>query len=174
MGYSANNNFESLHLFPGHPWLSIIKSKAYNILYSTGSLKKTDAELLRDVMQIDDELEQWRLSIPVSHRPTLTFNQEALHPRSTVMLSVMLHLDYNHCVSAIHQATSRCQTWDFDDQDDASGVGSSLRLAVEASRSSLIYLQKALNRVDHDSFWYVNFSPLGNRLWQSATNRLSG
>lgn len=155
MGYEIEPTYSELHLFPGHPWLSIIKAKAYCALYSVRALQKSDADLLHDIRQLDDDLEQWRLSIPVAFRPTLSFNQETLPPEATTMLSLMLHLDYNHCVAAIHQATSRCQAWKFgDDNDETAGVGTSLQLAIEASRSSLMYLQMAYHLVDDDCFWY--------------------
>lgn len=153
MGYDNQARYDDLQLFPGHPWLSIIKSKAYSSLYSTRGVRQTDTELLRNIRELDDDLEQWRLSIPTSHRPTLSFTRDTLPEEATTMLSVMLHLDYNHCVAAIHQTTSRCQAWEFGEDEDATGVGSSLALAVEASRSSLVYLQKAHHLVDHDSFW---------------------
>lgn len=72
------------------------------------------------------------------------------------MLSFMLHLDYCHCVAAIHQATSGCKTWSFGDHDEAEGVGTSLALGIEASRSSLVRLDKAYRLIDDDSFWYVS------------------
>jgi hypothetical protein len=160
MGYKTNATYDDLQLFPGHPWLSIIKSKAYSALYSTRAVGKTDAELLRDIRELDDDLERWRLSIPITHRPMLSFTRATLPESATTMLSVMLHLDYNHCVAAIHHATSRCQAWSFGDHDEAEGVGTSLALSIEASRSSLVFLQIAHHLIDDDSFWCVSLYPL--------------
>jgi hypothetical protein len=158
MGYQAEDTYDGLHLFPGFPVLSIIKSKAYSALYSTRAVAKTDAELLRDIRELDDDLERWRLSIPLTHRPTLAFTR--LPETATTMLSLMLHLDYCHCVAAIHQATSRCQAWSFGGHDEAEGVGTSLALSIEASRSSLAYLERAHGLFDDDTFWTILYYPM--------------
>lgn len=158
MGFGPKTDFETIHPFPGSPWLSIIKSKAYSALYSARALRKTDAEILRDIRELDDDLECWRLSVPISHRPTVAFTRETLPTDVLAMPSTMLHLDYNHCVAAIHQATSRCQAWISGNQDEMEGVGSSLELSIEASRSSLVYLQMASHLLDENSFWYVYLS----------------
>ena len=160
MGYQAEDSYDALHLLPGDPALGVIKSKAYSALYSTRALGKTDTEILRDIRELDDDLEHWRLSIPVTHRPTLSFAGMILPESASSMLSVMLHLDYCHCVAAIHQVTSRCQAWNFGDHDEAQGVGTSLALSIEASRSSLMYLNRAHRLLDDDSFWYECSTPI--------------
>lgn len=158
IGFGAGTDFDTVHPFPGSPWLSIIKSKAYSALYSARALRKTDAEILRDIRELDDDLECWRLSVPLPYRPTVAFARATLPEDVLAMPSMMLHLDYNHCVAAIHQATSRCQAWTSGNQDEMEGVGSSLELSIEASRSSLVYLQMASHLLDENSFWYVHLS----------------
>ncbi|EUC46996.1 hypothetical protein COCMIDRAFT_91352 [Bipolaris oryzae ATCC 44560] len=160
MGFGPETDFDTVHPFTGSPWLSIIKSKAYNALYSARALRKTDAEILRDIRELDDDLECWRLSIPISYRPTVAFTRATLPNNVVAMPSTMLHLDYNHCVAAIHQATSRCQAWISGNQDEMEGVGSSLDLSIEASRSSLVYLQMASHLLDENSFWMVLYYPM--------------
>lgn len=159
MGYQSQGTYDELHLFPGHPVLSIIKSKAYSSLYSTRAVGKTDTELLREIRELDDDLERWRLSLPVTHRPTLSATRATTPVNAGTMLSFMLHLDYCHCVAAIHQATSRCKAWNFGDHDEAEGVGTSLALGIEASRSSLARLEKMHRTIANDSFWYVSMPP---------------
>ncbi|USP75662.1 hypothetical protein yc1106_02936 [Curvularia clavata] len=157
MGCGPDMPYKCVPLFPGHPSLSIIKSKAYNALFSPRALRKADAEILKDIRELDDDLECWRLSIPLPYRPTVSFTRARLPTDVAVMPSVMMHLDYNHCVAAIHQATSRCRAWSFGSQDDLEGVGTSLELSIEASRSSLLYLQMTSHLLDENSFWYVYF-----------------
>ncbi|KAJ6197855.1 fungal-specific transcription factor domain-containing protein [Bipolaris maydis] len=160
MGFGTETDLGTVYPFPGSPELSIIKSKAYNALYSARALRKTDAEILRDIRELDDDLECWRLSVPLSYRPTVAFARATLPEDVLVMPSTMLHLDYNHCVAAIHQATSRCQAWISGNQDAMDGVGSSLELSIEASRSSLVYLQMASHLLDENSFWMVLYYPM--------------
>lgn len=149
MGYHAEDTYDALHLFPGSPGLNIIKSKAYSALYSTRAVGKTDSELLRDIRELDEDLERWRLSTPPTHRPNIS--SRTMPESANTMLGVMLQLDYCHCVAAIHQATSRCRAWSFSDHDEA--LGTSLDLGIEAARSSLAYLEEAYIVIDDDSFW---------------------
>lgn len=137
--------------------LSRIKSKAYNMLYSIGALQKSDAELLRSIRELDSELETWRASLPHRCRPTMTFSKGS--PISDVdvdMRSVMLRLEYHHCMAIIHQASGRCAAWTEHHNGAMEGVSSSLALSVEASRSSLSYLQTAQHVLHSNSFWYVS------------------
>ncbi|KAJ4294969.1 hypothetical protein N0V88_005210 [Collariella sp. IMI 366227] len=67
-------------LLPGDVRLDMIKAKTYTLLYSIRALRKTAAELLRDIRQLDDELEAWRLSLPLNFRPSLSLREVPLEP----------------------------------------------------------------------------------------------
>ena len=62
----------SIPILPGDLRLTLIKSKTCKLLYSASALRKSDAELLRDIRELDDELERWRLSVPEKFRPALS------------------------------------------------------------------------------------------------------
>ncbi|KAK3954792.1 hypothetical protein QBC32DRAFT_74854 [Pseudoneurospora amorphoporcata] len=68
----------SVPVLPGDLRLTLIKSKTCKLLYSASALRKSDAELLRDIRELDDELERWRLSMPEKYRPALSL------PRTTL------------------------------------------------------------------------------------------
>lgn len=57
--------------------LAILKSKTCRLLYSHASSRKTDAELLRDIRELDAELDRWRSSVPHRFRPVLTSSRSA-------------------------------------------------------------------------------------------------
>jgi hypothetical protein len=140
--------------------LSIIKSKAYEKLYSTHSLTKSDAEILRDIRELDDMLETWRLSLPVDSRPTLSFSEDtkvstATDPvdlRSMNISPFMVRLEYHHCVTTIHQASSRCKDWIRNRTIDK-GLNSSMELALESARSLLSYLNSMESMFLPNLFW---------------------
>ncbi|KAK4251298.1 hypothetical protein C7999DRAFT_37639 [Corynascus novoguineensis] len=67
-------------LLPGDVRLDIIKSKTYTLLYSARAMRKSDAEVIRDIRQLDDELEAWRLSVPPGFRPSLSLRDEQQQP----------------------------------------------------------------------------------------------
>jgi hypothetical protein len=141
-------------MFPVDLRLSIIKSRAYSALYSFRGLQKTDAELLKEIRELDDELERWRMSVPPEWRPTLSFSHETPDPNVS-MHSVMLRLNYHLCMTIIHQASSRCKSWVQGQGGMIEGVSSSLALSVEASRSTLLYLESAEHVLVDGVFWCV-------------------
>lgn len=166
------NDYPEVPLFPLDLRLSMIKSRAYDALYSVGALQKTDAELLRAIRELDADLERWRVSLPGRIRPTVSFSHDTPIDASMDMGVVMLRLDYHHCMATIHQATSRCKAWTGSEEGVMDGVGSSLALSVEASRSTIFYLQTAEHVLGDDCLWYASmFSTFINfkRLSQTLT-----
>lgn len=141
-------------VFPFDLRLSIIKARAHRELYSVSGLHKSDAELLKSIRELDDGLEEWRLSVPPKWRPTMSFSPETSDPNMG-MHSVMLRLNYHLCMTIIHQASARCKAWIQGQSGMMDGVSSSMALSVEASRSSLCYLEAAEHVVADGVFWYV-------------------
>ncbi|KAJ5526367.1 transcriptional regulator family: Fungal Specific TF [Penicillium frequentans] len=138
--------------------LSIIKSRTHTALYSVGAIQKSDADLLKSIRELDDELEEWRLSIPPQWRPTMSFSAEASDPNVT-MHSIMLRLNYYLCMSIIHSASSRCKAW-RQGNGMLDGVNSSLALSVEASRSTLCYLEAGEHVLVEGIFWVLVYYPI--------------
>lgn len=138
-------------VFPFDLRLSMIKSRTQSHLYSVSAMQKSDADLLKSIRELDDELEEWRLSIPPQWRPTMSFSQETSDPNMS-MHSVMLRVNYYLCMSVIHQASSRCKAW-MQGSGMMDGVSSSLALSVEASRSTLCYLGAAEHVLVEGVFW---------------------
>ncbi|KAG4258696.1 hypothetical protein FPRO06_08102 [Fusarium proliferatum] len=153
---------------PGDPRLSQLKDKTSRLLYSAQAAKKSHAQLLCDIRELDEELEAWRQSLPPSFRPALSITNESqvalqgMHlPRS--MRHITLHLDYHHLMIAIHRASGRCMEPDPGNPKDqpewVPGVESSNALALEASRSTLVYLRAAMCGVAGEAFWVIVFYP---------------
>lgn len=145
----------SIPLFPGDLRLTMIKSRAYSSLYSARALQKSDAELLKDIRELDDDLERWRISVPPGFRPTISFSHETPTDSGMDMQTVVTRLAYHHCMATIHEASSRCRARADGQSSIMEGVSSSLKLAVEASRSSFLYLHTAQHVLEDDCFWYV-------------------
>ncbi|KAK4180684.1 putative transcription factor [Triangularia setosa] len=138
---------------PGDLRLTLIKSKTCQLLYSAEALRKTDAELLRNIRELDDEIEKWRLSVPLKHRPALSISRdvgvnEALSEAHDSVRTIVINFEYHYLVATIHRATGRCRAWGTHSEvvpgEEMKGVSSSLALSVEASRSTLLYLRSAL------------------------------
>ncbi|PVI07407.1 hypothetical protein DM02DRAFT_608957 [Periconia macrospinosa] len=161
MGYNISEDEISLHMFHKQPRLTMIKSKVYSFLYSAQAATKSVAELLKAIRELDDDLERWRLSVCPTYRPTVSFDRDNFLSAPEGLLSVMLHLDYNYCVGAIHKAASQCKLLGTgDNESEFLSVESSLALSVEASRSSLLYLQMANHVVPPDAFWMLVYYPI--------------
>lgn len=144
-------------LFPVDLRLSIIKSRAHSALYSLKALQKSDAELLKEIRELDDELERWRLSVPLEWRPTMSYSEETPPDPNVSMHTVMLRLNYHLCMTIIHQASSRCKAWAKGQSGMMEGISSSLALSVEASRSTLLYLEAAEHVLVDGIFWYFPY-----------------
>ncbi|KAK0668757.1 putative transcription factor [Cercophora samala] len=140
---------------PGDLRLTLIKSKTCQLLYSAEALRKTDAELLRNIRELDDELERWRLSVPLKHRPSLSISRhvgvnKALSEAHDSVRTIVINFEYHYLVATIHRATGRCRAWGTHSEikavpgEEMKGVSSSLALSLEASRSTLLYLRSAL------------------------------
>ncbi len=152
----------STPLLPSDLRLSMLKSKACRLLYSAESLKKSDADLLRDIRELGEELEAWRQSVPEKHRPSLSLGTEkgvgawiwrgqAEPPKSVRMVAV--HLGYHYLLATIHQAIGRCRAWKLSGAREMESVRSSLTLAVEASRSTLLFLRTEMGGLLEEAFW---------------------
>lgn len=136
---------------PMYPWdllLSQLKSRAYDALYSPMAHRKTLSELLESIRLLDESLEQWRLSLPLDFRPTLTFGKATPVSSDVSMQSSIVRLAYYHFVAIIHRASGRCKAQSPNHYHK--GVRSSFNLSFDASRSTLTYLRVALHVITDD------------------------
>ncbi|KAL7754957.1 hypothetical protein ACKLNR_014714 [Fusarium oxysporum f. sp. zingiberi] len=78
----------------------MLKHKAYQLLYSDEPLVQSDIKVIRGIRELDDELENWRITIPKFLRPALSISD----PRTPMpdpklqqgMQHIILHLEYHH------------------------------------------------------------------------------
>ncbi|KPM39867.1 hypothetical protein AK830_g6707 [Neonectria ditissima] len=164
---SSSHKYEELtpHL-PGDPRLSHLKDRTCRLLYSAQALKKSEAELLRDIRELDDDLENWRLSIPPDFRPTLSVSKNTEIPAMKLprsMCHICLHVEYHHLMTTIHRASGRFYAMQADsatrEPEWNGGIESSIALSLEASRSTVIYLRAAVNGLAGEAFWIIVFYP---------------
>ncbi|GKZ17467.1 hypothetical protein AbraIFM66951_004769 [Aspergillus brasiliensis] len=154
----------TIPIFPGDLRLAMLKAKTYRTLYSTQALRKSDAELLQNIRELDDELEQWRLNVPPGHRPTLGAPLEQYPAAVFRMQPIVIRLEYHYMMCTIHRASGRCDAWGQQRRSCKpgmmEGVNSSMLLAVEASRSSLHFLRSVIGAVRPEAFWMIIFYPM--------------
>ncbi|KAE8157134.1 hypothetical protein BDV40DRAFT_279084 [Aspergillus tamarii] len=166
MSYSSMENAHGL-LFPIDLRLSMVKSQIFTALYSHRGLQKNDAEVIRSIRELDEELELWRMSMPSNLRPKLSFAKESSEDqRVDTMYLVLTHLNYYFCVNIIHLAGSRCGAWRSTSTPAGmmDGLRLSLTLSVEASRSLLLFLHHSESLVSVGSFWTLLFYPMSAML----------
>ncbi|KAH7240564.1 hypothetical protein B0J15DRAFT_538147 [Fusarium solani] len=96
--------------------LSILKSRIWQLLYSTEARQRSEAELLRAVRELDGELETWRMCVPAEIRPTFLIADKSRISTLEVDLppwvrhhGTALHLEYHNLFITIHQASARYQ-----------------------------------------------------------------
>lgn len=140
-------------LFPIDIKLSQIKSRAYDSLYSKAAFRKSNMELLMTIRTLDASLEAWRMAVPENCRPSVTFHEMRLDPVDLRIRALFLRLDYLYCVTVIHQASNRCLQSNMMFHGTGPAIGSSIALAVEASRSSLKNLESACHIITEGACW---------------------
>lgn len=140
------------------PLLIKLKSRICRSLYSFSSQSKSDTDLLIIVRELDDELEQWRESLPPAYRPLMKVVPGSINPHNGKMRTMhryMIQFEYLHLLSAIHRASNRCSTWSTAAKSELQGISSSIDISVRASRSTLFLLQEAKDTLVAEAFWYV-------------------
>lgn len=132
--------------------LSLVKERTCRLLYSQKAAKLSDGEILQYIRQLDHELEQWRLSVPVSIRPRLSTLDSPTADRRLIHLQ----LDYHYALIAIHTMVRRCGTANKRLPEDLhSVVHSSVDLSLEAGRSTLMFLKFTFSLLGEQTFRYV-------------------
>ncbi|KAJ4168214.1 hypothetical protein NW765_016900 [Fusarium oxysporum] len=151
--------------------LSLLKGKANHQLYSVYASRKSDAELLRDIRELDEQLEEWRSSMPSHIRPSLSMSRSSLPSLQDTdmahrMHTTLVHLDYFYLLITIHHASGRCTTMSpmqaHTEGSSAAALDSSLALCLEASRSTIVYLKATISCLATETFWY-SLSPQSSR-----------
>ncbi|KAF5595292.1 uncharacterized protein FSUBG_9192 [Fusarium subglutinans] len=152
--------------------LARIKENASNILCSPRAFKYTEGELLAHVRQLDDELEEWRLSISASYRPRLSISSDlvfglpaSLSERDRMKertYFINLQLDYLFTIINIHTLVRKCGDLEENLPDDLhSVVHSSADLSIEASRSIFRILDQIVELWEEDALWIVShYAPM--------------
>ncbi|KAL4816811.1 putative C6 transcription factor [Aspergillus spinulosporus] len=114
--------------------LAILQSRIQRELYSPHALQKGEIDLIRTIRDLDRELDEWKQSLKSKNQPSSNVGGGYSQQYTDMRLSVF-QLQYYHCTVMIHQASSRCVSWVQNQK--ARGPGSSLAVAVTASRSLL-------------------------------------
>jgi len=83
--------------------LTLLQSRVYNQLYSAKSFTKSETERLALVGALDEELEQWRNSIPITHRPGHEFQ---CHDKEIIPV-MCTQFRYFDCLITIHRASTQ-------------------------------------------------------------------
>lgn len=140
---------------------AIIESKVYRRLYSTKATKQTVGELLNTIGELDQELEDWKDSIPIDFRPEHEI--KASHT-PLILHIVMLHFTYYNCLTTIHRMcvhhgywTSRLSNYAIQGLNAKPlnpRVYSSAALCVSSARAS-ISLLKYIPQGDFSCVWLI-------------------
>ncbi|KAF4953039.1 hypothetical protein FGADI_6309 [Fusarium gaditjirri] len=169
--YCDISDAEDQTLWYSHPRdtnLARIKESASNILCSPRAFKYTEGELLAHVRQLDDELEEWRLSVDPRYRPRLSilsdlsFSLPAAMDLKDRTYLINLQLDYLFTIINIHTLVRKCGDLEENLPDDLhSVVHSSADLSIEASRSIFRILDTIVDLWKEDSLWIVShYAPM--------------
>ncbi|TVY15369.1 Fusaridione A cluster transcription factor fsdR [Lachnellula arida] len=155
-----------LNLFRLMAEFATIESKVYKQLYSTKAAKQSDGELLNTIGDLDQQLEEWKDSIPIDFRPEHEI--KASHT-PLILHVVVLHFAYYNCLTTIHRMsihhgywTSRLSNYAIQGLNARPlnpRVFSSAALCVSAARAS-IHLIKYVPQGDFQCVWLILYFPV--------------
>ncbi|KAK2027934.1 hypothetical protein LX32DRAFT_416725 [Colletotrichum zoysiae] len=151
--------------FWGDARLGFLKEKIYRLLYSVHAMRDKDNRLLVHIRQLDDEIECWRLSVPVDFRPALSVSPETLigtPDTRTPHLTRYFHLllEYWYLMIFVHTTVRRydAHTVIGDGSHDLhSVIHSSYDLSLEAGRSTLRCLRVFIKTLSEEDLWFLIF-----------------
>jgi hypothetical protein len=143
--------------------LAMIEGKVYKRLYSVQASKQSIEQIVNCVDQLDEELGNWRQSVPEEFRP----ESEIKVLDDVLRLQIVnFHLTYYHCLAAIHRKLVQHGHW-VNRPDSLEEVGdkqkirqhvfSSAVLCVSAARAS-INLIRFIPQGSLVCIWSVYFS----------------
>ncbi|PQE22827.1 fungal specific transcription factor domain protein [Rutstroemia sp. NJR-2017a BBW] len=81
--------------------LALLQGRIYNRLYSAKSLTKSKSERLKMVGVLDEELQQWRESVPIEVRPGHKLKCDTTH----MVTVVAMHWLFWQCVMTVHRVS---------------------------------------------------------------------
>lgn len=145
-------------LLPADPHLSHLKEAVYLQLFSARAMKDHDNQLLLYIRELDDQIECWRSSIPLSFRPALSLSQTTPPNPSEqgipyIIRCMSLQLDYHHLMTIIHTTVRKCTVESSDGVRDLHDVvHSSFDLSLEASRSTFWCLRVLIDAIAEGAF----------------------
>lgn len=153
------NGQSKVNLFRIQCVFAMIQSKVYKQLYSVKAARQTDGELLNTIGDLDQELEEWKDSIPLEFRPEHEI--KVAHPPLRLHIVVM-HFAYYNCLTTIHRMSVHHGYWTSRLSNYAiAGLNArplnprvfmSAALCVNAARTS-ISLVKFIPSQDHACVW---------------------
>lgn len=148
--------------FPRNVPLGQVKERVCRLLYSPKAFKDFDSQVLLNIRHLDDQIENWRLSINPPQRPALISSSflNSLGSKANDMRYVYLQLEYLYLMVVVHMTVRRFRVSSTDISDIAEDrhrlIHSSVDISLEASRSILGCLKVMINELSEEAFWYVN------------------
>lgn len=108
MGISVPSNPDrKFYTFRATCFIALIESRVCSELYSARSWMRSPNERLQRISRLDQELQEWKDSIPIELRPEETVQCA----RDQRFAALMLQFSYYNCMTAIHRASIHHGSW---------------------------------------------------------------
>lgn len=134
-------------LSPGQPYSASfgiliafcqLQSCAHNRLFTVTAFKKTQEIISAEIDSFRNDLEAWRLSVPVEYRPGLPLRLRQLSKPRFMLTALHLHLSYYILVVAVARLDLYVST---NCNDGSLRAAKSKRILMEAARSIVNVVQ---------------------------------
>ncbi|KAM5345948.1 hypothetical protein ACJ41O_011809 [Fusarium nematophilum] len=101
---SLSENGQKINFFRIMTDLSVIQAEVHQYLQSVGGNQKLREDLLKEAIRLDQELEKWKIGIPIDFQPEYEIKTSDTYLRHNI---IILHFGYYNCLSNIHHACVR-------------------------------------------------------------------
>jgi Fungal specific transcription factor domain len=173
MGISIPSNpGRKFYTFRATCFIALIESRVCSELYSARSWMRSPNERLQRVSRLDQELQEWKDSIPIELRPEETIQCA----RDQRFAALMLQFSYYNCMTAIHRVSIHHGSWTSTENvptqvntprsrgnPENSRIYASYALCISAARST-VHLSTQFLCLDNDPrnslIWLAIYFPI--------------
>jgi hypothetical protein len=131
--------------------LSVIEAKVHQCLYTTEGSQQSEKDLMRRVVELDQQLEEWKVSVPIDFQPEYEIKTPDFYLRQYI---ITLHFNYYNCLSNIHYACMRLSKSNHISPETSSQIILSRSLYMSAARA-MIRLTRYISKETPPFVWYV-------------------
>lgn len=136
--------------------LSVIEAEIHKGLYTAEASRQSDEELVQTIIRLDQQLEEWKVSVPIDFQPEYEIKTSDFYLRQYI---ITLHFNYYNCLSNIHYACLCLSKSSHISPETSCQIVSSKALYMSAARA-MIRLTRYISKETPPFVWRTLCYPI--------------